>query len=133
DAGYLAQRYAYLAGFFHNASIWNSEIGTAKDFENFLGVICLHDAPYMAMYECFESHAGFEEYLAQAGPNLEPAARMLISEYCKYALSRSWFYYPDALPRGAIQHGDHQSGVINPKLNFPLEDLYPDGQPAGQV
>jgi hypothetical protein len=23
--------------------------------------------------------------------------------------------------------------VINPKLNFPLEDLYPDGQAAGQV
>jgi hypothetical protein len=133
DASYLAQSYAYLAGFFHNAIIWNSEIGTAKNFENFLGVICLHDAPYMAMYECFESYAGFEEYLAQAGPNLEPAARMLTSEYCKYALSRAWFYYPDTLPKDAIQDGDHQSGVINPKLNFPLEDLYPDGQPAGQV
>jgi hypothetical protein len=59
--------------------------------------------------------------------------RILVSEYCKYALDRAWFYYPDALPKDAIQDGDHQSGVINPELNFPLEDLYPDGQPAGQV
>ena len=32
-----------------------------------------------------------------------------------------------------IQEGEHQSGVINHELSFPLEDLYPDGQPAGQV
>ena len=37
------------------------------------------------------------------------------------------------MPAEAIHDGDHQSGVINPKLNFPLEDLYPDGQEAGQV
>jgi hypothetical protein len=133
DKSYLAQSYAYLAGFFHNTVIWQSEIGTAKHFDHFLGVICLHDAPYMAMYECFESFAGFEEYLAEAGPDLEPAARMLVSEYCKYTLHRAWFYYPDNLPKDAIKEGDHQSGVINPKLSFPLEDLYPDGQPAGQV
>jgi hypothetical protein len=133
DASYLAQSYAYLAGFFHNAIIWQSRIGTAKDFDNFLGVICLHDAPYMAMYECFESFAGFEEYLAQSGPELDPEARMLISEYCKYTLHRAWFYYPDVLPKEDIAEGKHQSGVINPKLSFPLEDLYPDGQPAGQV
>lgn len=133
DKTYLAQSYAYLAGFFQNAIIWQSRIGTAEHFDHFMGVICLHDAPYMAMYECFESFAGFEEYLAEAGPELEPAARMLISEYCKYTLHRAWFYFPDALPKDAIQEGDHQSGVINPKLSFPLEDLYPDGQPAGQV
>lgn len=133
DPDYLAQSYSYIAGFFHNSILWQSEIGHAKNFKTFMGVTCLHDAPYMAMYECFESFAGFEEYLKQAGPNLEPAVRMLVSEYCKYALDRAWFYYPDALPKEAMQEGEHQSGVINPKLSFPLEDLYPDGQPAGQV
>ena len=133
ETRYLAQSYSYVAGFFHNAIIWDSQIGTARHFANFLGVSCLHDGPYMAMYECFESFVGFEEYLAEAGPQLDPAARMLISEYCKYALHRAWFYYPDTLPKEAIQEGEHQSGVINRKLNFPLEDLYPDGQPAGQV
>jgi hypothetical protein len=132
-AEYLAQSYSHIAGFFHNSIMWQSQIGHAKNFKTFLGVTCLHDAPYMAMYECFESFAGFEDYLKQAGPNLEPAVRMLVSEFCKYALDRAWFYYPDTLPREAIQDGDHQSGVINRELNFPLEDLYPDGQPAGQV
>lgn len=132
-ADYLEQSYSYLAGFFHNATIWESELGTAKHFSNFLGVTCLHDAPYMAMYECFESFAGFEEYLAQAGANLDPSARMLASEYCKYALHRAWFYFPDALPKDAIQQGEHQSGVVNCELSFPLEDLYPGGDPAGKV
>jgi hypothetical protein len=133
DPSYLAQSYAYLAGFFHNAIIWESQIGTAKDFDHFLGVICLHDAPYMAMYECFESFAGLEEYLGQAGPGLDPEARMLISEYCRYTLHRAVYYFPDMLPKEDIQQGNHQSGVVNCKLSFPLEDLYPDGQPAGQV
>lgn len=133
DADYLMQSYAYLAGFFHNAIIWDSNIGTARHFKTFLGVNCLHDSPYMAMYECFESFAGFEEFLDLAGPKLEPSARMLISEYCKYGLDRAWFYFPDTLPPDAIQQADQQSGVVNPKLSFPLEDLYPDGQAAGQI
>ena len=133
DDDYLAQSYSYLAGFFHNAIMWQSQIGTAHHFKTFLGVTVLHDAPYMAMYECFESYAGLEEYLAQAGTDLDPAARMLASEYCKYVLDRAWFYYPDALPKEAIHEGPHQSGTVCPELSFPLEDLYPDGQKAGRV
>jgi hypothetical protein len=133
EPDYLEQSYSYIAGFFHNSIIWKSEIGHAKNINTFLGVSCLHDSPYMAMYECFESFAGFDEYLQQAGPNLDPAVRMLVSEYCKYAISRAWCYYPDALPKEMIKKGEHQSGVINPELSFPLEDLYPDGQEAGQV
>jgi hypothetical protein len=132
EAEYLRQSYAYLAGFFHNSILWESEIGAAQHYRNFLGVSCLHDGPYMAMYECFESFAGFEEYLAQAGPNLEPAARMLISEYCKYAVDRAWFYFPDALPKDILHQGEHQSGTVDPTLSFPLEDLYADGQAPGR-
>jgi hypothetical protein len=133
DEDYLSQSYVYLAALFHNCEIWESEIGAAEHYRNFLGATCLHDAPYMAMYECFECFAGFEEYLANSGAELEPAARMLISEYCKYGLDRAWFYYPDALPEEIIHKGDHQSGIIDPKLSFPLEDLYGDGQAPGQI
>ncbi|WP_235911385.1 hypothetical protein [Croceibacterium soli] len=133
DPEYLAQSYVYLAGLFHNCEIWESEIGHAKHYRNFMGVTCLHDAPYMAMYECFETFAGFDEYLSQAGPDLETAVRMLVSEYCKYALDRAWFYYPDVLPREIIHTGEHQSGTIDPTLSFPLEDLYGDGQSPGQI
>jgi hypothetical protein len=129
---YRLQSYVYLASFFHNSAIWESQIGHAVHYSNFLGVTCLQDAPYMAIYECFDSFAAFECYLRDSGPELEPAARMLISEYCKYALDRAWFYYPDALPAEALAD-ENRNGHIDRSLSFPLEDLYVDGQPAGQV
>jgi len=129
---YREQSYVYLASFFHNSAIWESEIGFADRYRNFLGVTCLQDAPYMAIYECFDSFAAFECYLRDSGPELEPAARMLISEYCKYALDRAWFYYPDALPKEMLAT-EIRNGHIDRSLSFPLEDLYVDGQPAGQV
>jgi hypothetical protein len=131
-AHYREQSYVYLASFFHNCAIWESEIGAAATYRNFLGVTCLQDAPYMAVYECFDSFMAFECYLRDSGPELEPAARMLISEYCKYALDRAWFFYPDALPPTALAT-EIRNGHIDPDLSFPLEDLYVDGQPAGQV
>jgi hypothetical protein len=131
---YLEQSYVYLASFFHNSVIWDSRIGHAAEFETFLAVTCLQDAPYMAMYECFEAFAAFERYLDDGGPDMEPNARMLISEYCRYALSRAWFYYPDALPPDAISAQQREpNGHVDRNLSFPLEDLYPDGQPGGQV
>ena len=131
---YLEQSYVYLGSFFHNCEIWESEIKLARHYHNFLGATCLQDAPYMAIYECFDSFAAFEHYLDDSGPDLEPAARMLIADYCKYALDRAWFYYPDALPKEAISPKQRASnGHVDRKLCFPLEDLYADGQPAGQV
>ena len=133
DETYLRQSYVYLAGVLHNCEIWDSQIGNAVHYSNFLGATCLHDAPYMAMFECFECFTGFEEYLANSGPELEPAARMLVSEFCKYALQRAWFYFPDTLPRDILHPGPYQSGVLAPELSFPLEDLYGDGQAPGQI
>jgi len=132
DRTYLRQSYVYLASFFHNCAIWESQIEHAKTYSNFLGVTCLHDAPYMAIYECFDSFAAFERYLKDGGPDLDPAVRMLICEYCKYALHRAWYYYPDALPPEALAT-ENRNGHIDRNLSFPLEDLYHDGQLAGQV
>lgn len=130
---FLKQSYVYLASFFHNAQIWNSDIGMARHWRNFLGVTCLQDAPYMAAYECFDSYSAFERYLDFGGPDLIPSVRLLLSEYCRHALDRAWFYYPDALPEQGVAKEDIRNGYILRRLNFPLEDLYPDGQPAGQV
>jgi len=129
---YREQSYVYLASFFHNCAIWESEIGAAATYRNFMGVTCLQDAPYMAIYECFDSFMAFECYLRDSGPELEPAARLLISEYCRYALDRAWFFYPDTLPEAALAT-QNRNGHIDPALSFPLEDIYVDGQPAGQV
>ncbi|MBO9670245.1 MAG: hypothetical protein J7485_07000 [Sphingobium sp.] len=131
---YLEQSYVYLGSFFHNCEIWESEIELAVHYKNFLGATCLQDAPYMAIYECFDSFVAFERYLDDSGPDLEPAARLLIAEYCKYALDRAWYYYPDALPKEVIAPKQRENnGHVDRKLSFPLEDLYADGQQAGQV
>jgi hypothetical protein len=130
---YLRQGYVYLASFFHNTAIWESEIANADSYKNFLGATCLHDAPYMAIFECFDSFAAFERYLQDSGPDLDPSVRMLLSEYCKYALDRAWYYYSDALPEDVLAQEDIRNGHIDRTLSFPVEDLYVDGQPAGQV
>lgn len=132
DMHYLAQSYVYLASFFHNCEMWESEIELAEHYKNFLGVTCLQDAPYMAVYECFDSYAAFERYLDFGGPDLLPSAKLLVDEYCRYALDRAWYFYPDALPEDAVAT-ENRNGHIDRALSFPVEDLYPDGQQAGQV
>ncbi|MEG3178885.1 hypothetical protein U1872_21885 [Sphingomonas sp. RB3P16] len=133
-AVYLEQSYVYLASFFHNCVIWESNLDHAALYSTFFGVSCLQDAPYMAIYECFDSFTAFERYLADGGPELDPAARMLVSEYCKYALHLSWFFYPDTLPQDTLSPKQRETnGHIDRKLSFPVEDLYPGGELAGQV
>ncbi len=132
DEFFRDESLVFLASFFHNSLIWESEIGNAKHYPIFLGATCLHDGPYMAMYECFESFASFHEYLCVGGEDLPDSVRLLLSEYCRYALSRAWFYYPQELPKEALAT-EVRNGHIERALAFPLEDLYGDGQPAGQV
>lgn len=130
---HLRQSYVYLASFFHNCAMWESEIDCAKEYRNFLGVTALHDAPYMAMFECMDSFAAFEEFLRDTGPDVDQAAIQLVTQYCRYALDRAWFYYPQNLPPKVLAKKDIRNGYIDRKLAFPVEDLYVDGQPAGQV
>ena len=132
DEQWLRLSYIYLASFLHNAALWESEIGHAKHYPNFLGATALHDASYMAMLECSESFLAFRSYLRDAGPDLLPAARLLLDEYCRYALDRAWFYFPMELPADMVAK-EPRSGRIDPALAFPLEDLYLDGQESGQV
>jgi hypothetical protein len=124
--------YIYLASFLHNCSGWESEIGHARNYHNFFGATALHDAPYMALLECSESFLAFQSYLRDGGADLHAGARMLIDEYCRYALDRAWFYFPDALPAEAVSE-EPRNGRIDRELSFPVEDLYVDGQQAGQV
>lgn len=129
---YLRQAYVYLASFLHNCIIWNSQFRNARHYDMFFQPTCLHDAPYAALYECFDAFVAIESCLKDSGPDLDEGARMLLTEYCRYAVSNAWYYYPDSLPEDALAT-DIRNGHIDRELPFPLEDLYPDGQPAGQV
>lgn len=92
----------------------------------------LHDAPYMALLECSESFLAFQSCMRGSGPDLHAGAQLLIDEYCRYALDRAWFYFPDTLPNEAIAEAP-RNGSIDRARSFPVEDLYVDGQQAGQV
>jgi hypothetical protein len=129
---YLRQSYVYLASFFHNSVLWNSNIGPACNYHTLLAVSALHDGPYMALYECFDSFTAFERYLKDSGPDLDPAIRLMVSDYCRYALDRAWFYYPDTLPEDLICKKP-RNGHVDRNLSFPVEDLYVGGDTAGQV
>lgn len=132
DADWRRLSYLYLASFVHNCAAWESEIDHARHYHNFFGATALHDAPYMALLECSESFLAFQSYLRDSGPDLLSGARLLVDEYCRFALDRAWFYFPDTLPREAVAESP-RNGRIDPKLSFPVEDLYVDGQQAGQV
>ena len=86
----------------------------------------------MAAFECFDSFAAFEELLRCCGDEIPNATAAILRDYCAYALDRAWYYYPDALPEEALSEMV-RNGRIGRDLSFPLEDLYGDGQPAGQV
>ncbi len=132
EENYREQSEVFLACFFHNTMIWESEIENAQFYPIFLGVTCLHDGPYMALYECFESFCAFHEFLNRGGDEIPDSVRLLVSEYCKYTISRAWYYYPQELPKEALAT-EIRNGHIDRKLAFPVEDLYAGGDPAGQV
>lgn len=132
DEFYRDQSYVFLASFFHNCVIWESQLKAAQHYSTFLGATCLHDAPYMAIYECFESYCSFYEYVTQGQEDLPDSVRLLVTEYIKYTLTRAWYYYPKELPEEILSE-EVRNTHIDRDLAFPLEDLYPDGQPAGQV
>ncbi len=60
------------------------------------------------------------------------SVKLLVNEFCRHALDRAWYYYPDAIPEETLA-SEVRNGHIDCKLNFPVEDLYSDGQKAGQV
>ncbi len=132
DAFFSRQSHVFLASFFQNNILWESQIEGAQHYSVFLGESCLHDGPYMALYECFESYWAFMDYVAMGGDALPRSIRLLLAEYTKYVLHRAWFYYPAELPEAVISK-TVRNGHIDRDLAFPLEDLYAGGDPAGQV
>jgi hypothetical protein len=132
DPFYRDQSLVFVANYLHNCILWESKLNNAAKYHTFFGATCLHDGPYMAIYECFESFAAFEEYLSLGQDEVPDSVRLLLCEYNKYTLTRAWYFYPSELPKEALAT-EIRNGHIDRNLAFPLEDMYADGQPAGQV
>ena len=129
---FLDQSFVFLASFLHNSLFWESQLGAAEHYATFMGATCLHDGPYMAIFECFESWEAFRNYLVEGRDDLPHSVKLLASEYCRYGLHRAWGFYPGHLPPD-IFPDTIRNGEIDRKLAFPLEDLYGAGDPPGQV
>ncbi len=132
DPHYLDQAYVFVAGLMHNCELWSSRINLAAKYNNFFGVTCLHDGPYMAAYEAFEMFAAFDEALKVSDKDLPEAMKLLMCEYRRYSLDVLWSYYPDFLPPDGLAT-EVRNGHIDRALSVPVEDIYGDGSPAGQV
>ncbi len=132
DPHYLDQAYVFVAGLMHNCELWGSHIELADKYANFFGVTCLHDGPYMAAYEAFEMFAAFDEALNVCDKDLPEPLKLLMCEYRRYALDVLWSFYPDFLPPDGLAK-KVRNGHIDRALSIPLEDIYGDGSPAGQV
>lgn len=132
DRTYIDQANVFLANLVHNSLAWRSQMGHAKDYEMFMGVSCLHNGPYMAAYECFESFGLLREFLVRGRDKVSAQARLIASESSKYALQRARYFFPDELPEDAVA-SDIRNGHIDRHLSIPLEDIYGDGRQAGSV
>jgi hypothetical protein len=124
--------YVCLANVVRNFWLWECSYGHAKHYHTFMGVVPLRNAEYLAVYEELETLAAFHDYLALGGNDVLQSARLLLCEFCKYAIDRAWYYYPEHLPRDIVEEKP-RSGHINRELTIPLEDIYDGWQKAGKV
>ncbi len=132
DDAFRRRSHVFIANLLHNVELWDSKIKHAAAYTNFFGLTCLHNGPYMAAFEAYETFCAMGEYLAIGGDDLDADVRRMIEAYRTYARDVCWYFYPDTLPEEAIA-AEVKNGRIERGLSFPLEDLYGDGQPAGQI
>ncbi len=129
---YLALSDVCIANLFDNMWLWKCDYGHAAAYRPFFGMFPLRDAPYLAAYEELEAQAKAFEYLHLGGDDVRPSIRLLLAEYQKYELDRTWYFYPDTLPADMLS-GKPRNGRIERCLSIPLEDLQDGSSESGQV
>jgi hypothetical protein len=122
----------YLGSFFQNSYLWEPDFGPNSHYDTFMGVSCLSTAEYMAIFECYESFDAFHMISQELDLAMPEWGKVLVAEYCKYALSRATFYYPENLPEEVLAK-KNRNGHIDRSLAIPLEDLYVSRKEPGTV
>lgn len=132
DRFFLDQAWVFLASYIHNTALWSPDLGKVRENHLFFAVSCLHNGPYIAPFECFESYAAFRKCLEVAEDDLPDSVKLLMSEFMRYAHDRAWWFYPSELEETSLAHSPRNGKIVR-SLAFPVEDLYLNGDPAGQV
>lgn len=132
DRRYLGLSEICMANVFDNMWLWRCDYARAKHYRTYFGLFPLREAPYLAAYEELEAQAKFWVYLELGGEDVRPSLRLLIAEFQKFALDRTWYYYPDALSPDGVSDKP-RNGCIERSLSIPLEDLQDGREVSGQV
>lgn len=133
DKNYLDLAYLYIANLFKNVSLWSCEYGYGKHFPTFFALYPLNDAPYTAVYEEQEAYSAIVDLLRRSGDiELLPSVSLLLSEFVRYAIHRSVYYYPPLLPKEMLAE-ERESGELDPNLWIPLEDMHDGWEKSGSV
>ena len=119
---YRELSFVCMANFLANCWMWECEYGHGKSYPTFFGLPPLQDGNYIAIYEESESVAAMASYIKGMGKDCPRELDMLLNEYCKYLLHRSWYAFPSELPRKIIAEKT-KDGTVNPKIAIPLEDM----------
>jgi hypothetical protein len=129
---YLDRGIVCLANLIDNAWLWHGRYGHSRHYLTSFGIFPLRDAPYLAAYEEGELLAVFGTCLELGGDELPASARLLLSEYIRFALHRAWEYYPESLPVDALA-GEVRNGCLSRSITIPLEDLQDGWEMSGTV
>lgn len=132
DRGFLDRAHYWLANLLRHCLLEDSDAGCAAHYPIFMGMPCMYNSAYMAAFEDMECFLALGEVLGLGGEELDRSASVLAHVFRRHARDRGWYYYPDRLPAEIIA-AEQESGEIDRALSFPLEDLYPDGRPPGQI
>lgn len=132
DAGFRDRAYYWLGNLPRHCRLEETEVGAARAYPTLMGMPCMYNSTYMAAFEDMECCLALGEFEQLAAEELHPGAMALVRAFRRHARDRGWYYDPDQLPLEIIAT-KQESGEIDRSLSFPLEDLYPDGSPAGQI
>jgi hypothetical protein len=129
EGEWLERAHYWLANLFHHCDFRARYAGPVPCF---MAATCMYNSDYIAPFEDHEVFMALREVLELGEAALEPGAVELARGYCRHAADRAWHCYPDMLPEAMLAKR-HEAGRIDRGLSFPIEDIYPDGRPAGQV
>lgn len=135
ETSYLRISLIPLASLLRNAWLWECDYGDAKAYPTFWGIN--PDASgidYIAPMEQHQAWYSLREYYLLCHDRLDPSARLLVSEFLRYAPQTIWYAYPAFLPATSLHQGPAFWNTDNDyRLYIPVEDLVDGWRKNGSV